>query len=625
MTKLYTIAAAFLLASSLHAQVHYSQNFETVDFSTWTNSDLDGDGKKFALVNASSVYPTAGFGTKTLISYSYQNTALTPNNLITSTPITLPAGTNNLFLKFQVASYDGDYGAEHYAIYLSPTNIPSEVLATTPVKEETLPFEGGLHEATVDVSAYAGQTVYLSFRHFNTVDMYYLLFDNVTVETLAQNNSKLVSSKIDKYILAGSQNDLKYTVKNAGANPITSVELNWNDGTDHIATVAANIAPGASAVITHPTKVSYTDIASKNFSLNITKVNNVADSDPTDNIGTASTSVASQIVAKKVLLEEGTGTWCGWCPRGMVGLDKVNQDYPDDQITIAIHNNDPMAVAAYNSGAAFSGFPGMNVDREMKNVDPGPDGIDGYVTARKNLPTPVKLTGEYSITGSELTATVNSKFFINNPNANYKMAVVVVEDGVKGTASSYNQRNYYSGGGEGPMGGYESKPDPVPASQMVYNHVGRALLGGYNGQAGSVPTSITDGSTASYTFNYTIPATSIADNMGAVLLLIDGNDGTIVNVAKLTKTNLAANDVTKTGANISIYPNPAKSEFNIKVAEDGKYAVSIYDMTGREIKNYGTRTSSFKTINLGVNLTPGKYLVNITKDGVSFTKELLIK
>ncbi|WP_313031993.1 T9SS type A sorting domain-containing protein [Soonwooa sp.] len=79
------------------------------------------------------------------------------------------------------------------------------------------------------------------------------------------------------------------------------------------------------------------------------------------------------------------------------------------------------------------------------------------------------------------------------------------------------------------------------------------------------------------------------------------------------------------GESTTIYPNPAKSDFNIKLADDGKYSVKIYDMTGREVKNLGEVKSNSKNINVPINLNAGKYLVNITKDGVSFTKDLLVK
>ncbi|WP_312324171.1 T9SS type A sorting domain-containing protein [Soonwooa sp.] len=79
------------------------------------------------------------------------------------------------------------------------------------------------------------------------------------------------------------------------------------------------------------------------------------------------------------------------------------------------------------------------------------------------------------------------------------------------------------------------------------------------------------------------------------------------------------------GESTTIYPHPAKSDFNIKLADDGKYSVKIYDMTGREVKNLGEVKSNSKNINVPINLNAGKYLVNITKDGVSFTKDLLVK
>lgn len=624
MRKIYTAVAAIMLASQISAQIHYSENFETLDISTWTNTDLDGDGKKFFMANASNIYPTQGLGTKTLASYSYQGAPLRPDNLITSTPITLPSNVSNLFLKYQVGSYNGSYGNEHYAIYVTPTNIPSDVLSVTPVKEETLSSTGGMKEVFVDVSSYAGQTVYLSFRHFNTFDLYYLLFDNLAIATLDNNDAKLSSGTIPKYIVSNSSEEIKFNIKNNGGNTITSVELNWNDGTDHIATVALNLAPGASTSVSHPMVLSSSAVVTKNITLNISKVNNVMDSNPTDNMGTISTSIVSQIIPKKILLEEGTGAWCGWCPRGMVGLNKVNQDYPNDQISIAVHNNDPMMLAAYNTGSAFSGFPSMHIDREVKNEDPGPAEINNFVTSRKNLPTPVLLGGNYTIEGNQLTANVNAKFFINRNDANYKMGVIVVEDGVKSTLSTYNQTNYYANNANGAMGGYESKPNPVPAAQMVYDHVGRALLGGYNGQAGSVPAIITDGSTSNYTFNYTIPAEYDASKISAVLVMIDANDGSILNAAKLTKT-LGVNDISKIGVNTTLYPNPAKSEFNIKFVEDGNYKVSIYDMAGREVRNLGELRSISKNINIPLNLTSGKYMVNISKDGTSFSKELIVK
>jgi len=637
MQKFYLFGMAILFAAGINAQVHYSQNFESGGGTDWKYTDLDNDGKNFQISNASSLY--SGIGTKSLVSYSWYNTVLTPDNLVSSTPITIPSGYDNMLLNYTVASQPNSYGAEHYAVYITTSDDPEAVLATTPVLEETLPFSGGISDRTIDLSAYAGQTVYLSFRHFDCVDQYILIFDNLSIETRINNDAKLVSANLDKYILLNSQNDLVYKVKNLGGNTITSLELNWNDGTDHKSTVSTNIAPGQTVDITHPVKIAYSDLSTKNITATVTLVNSAADSKPEDNAVSFSTTVASQIVNKKVVIEEGTGTWCGWCPRGMVALEKVNQDYPDDQVSIAVHggsNSEPMRDAAYSAGAGFSGFPGMNVDRELKGVDIGPSDIGNYVETRRTLPTPVLLEGTYTIDGSSLAANVSAKFFINQSNANYRLAAIVVEDGVQGTGPGYRQTNYYAGGGNGEMGGFEKLPSTVPADQMVYDHVGRALLGGYNGQENSVPGSITDQQTVNYTFTYTIPekynytsnpANDVVpntDNMHVVLLLIDQSNKTIVNAAKLTRQSLAVNDAPLAKTTV-IYPNPATTDFNIKFAKDGKYNVVIYDMSGKIVTNYGNISTSGKIANLPIRLLPGKYIVNISQNGVSYSKELLVK
>lgn len=50
------------------------------------------------------------------------------------------------------------------------------------------------------------------------------------------------------------------------------------------------------------------------------------------------------------LIEEGTGTWCGWCPRGIVMMEYIAEKYPDFFARAAIHKSygtsrDPMQVS----------------------------------------------------------------------------------------------------------------------------------------------------------------------------------------------------------------------------------------------------------------------------------------
>ena len=89
------------------------------------------------------------------------------------------------------------------------------------------------------------------------------------------------------------------------------------------------------------------------YSLNvwISNVNNGAvDSDTTNNQITKTVNVVNEIFPKAVVYEEGTGTWCGWCVRGHVGLKDMYHNHPDGSfIGIAVHNADPMVLTEYDS------------------------------------------------------------------------------------------------------------------------------------------------------------------------------------------------------------------------------------------------------------------------------------
>ncbi len=70
---------------------------------------------------------------------------------------------------------------------------------------------------------------------------------------------------------------------------------------------------------------------------------------------------------QKVVLEENTGEWCGWCPEGAKIMEDAIAANPGKVIGIAVHDGDPMTVADYNSWhktyTGVTGFPNGNVSR----------------------------------------------------------------------------------------------------------------------------------------------------------------------------------------------------------------------------------------------------------------------
>lgn len=235
---------------------------------------------------------------------------------------------------------------------------------------------------------------------------------------------------------------------------------------------------------------------------------------------------------KKVLIEEGTGTWCQWCPRGSVYGKQITQNYTDDAIFIAVHSGDDMENASYFTSTGLTGLPNGNIDRaSVSGMSPGSITSDLAPYTSLVPPADIEVTTSYDPVSRELNMTVSADF-ASAVSGDWRLAAIVVEDGITGPAPAYNQSNAYSGGGNGPMGGYENLPSSVSASIMVYNHVGRYLAGGYNGDTGSLPSSILAGQTHQYTYQWTLPTPYNEDYISVVGLLVNATTGEVSNVNK---------------------------------------------------------------------------------------------
>ena len=180
---------------------------------------------------------------------------------------------------------------------------------------------------------------------------------------------------------------------------------------------------------------------------------------------------------KYILVEELTGTWCQWCPRGIYYGDSLCGTY-DNVIFVAIHCSDPMANDEYYQATGLVGAPSANIGRhflaqETQNWFP-------KVEQESQIPSKVSMgiTCNYDPESRQLTANISATA-VEDMSGDYRFAAILIEDGVTGPAPSYNQTNSYSGGGHGPMGGYENLPNPIPANRIAYDHVGRQLLCDY--------------------------------------------------------------------------------------------------------------------------------------------------
>ena len=181
----------------------FVEDFENGLSECWTLVDADGD-----TYNWMTRDNFEGHSGLCISSASYiSGTALTPDNWMITPAINLSAPAT---LTFWANAQDAAYPAEHYGVYISTTGVnPTDF---TLLFEETMDANGGPRtqgawkQKSCNLSAYAGQTVHIAFRHFNCTDMFWLNIDDLEIsegagiETVEHNAVKVFPNPANSYI-----------------------------------------------------------------------------------------------------------------------------------------------------------------------------------------------------------------------------------------------------------------------------------------------------------------------------------------------------------------------------------------------------------------------------------------
>lgn len=325
---------------------------------------------------------------------------------------------------------------------------------------------------------------------------------------------------------------------------------------------------------------------------------------------------------RKVVVEEGSGTWCQYCVRGIVGMKKMQERYPDTFIGIVSHSNDPMETASYNmlhSQFFSSGLPNCVMNRKKTLVlDPSFELLEeAYL--QECAPTNVGIQIEASFTTEateEISMTATTTFGFSQEDAAFRIAFVLIENDVTGTDSKYAQANAYSKycGSEVagmPMDGFEELPYLVPAEDMAYENVARGIYKSYLGTLNSIPTIVEKGT--EYKYSYLIDKATLQNanisqkkQLEAIVLLIDSHTGEIVNADKAKVSTPSTNGIKKSG---TTFPVVRVSHYRISV-EGTHEEPHVFTLDGREVPNK--------------NLPKGVYLIEAIHDGHRFVQKVRV-
>lgn len=258
----------------------------------------------------------------------------------------------------------------------------------------------------------------------------------------------------------------------------------------------------------------------------------------------------------KLVAEEITGTWCGYCVRGIGALNYMKKNYPKGFIGIAIHNNgstqvpDSMAIPgeAYlnnllsHLGAA--GYPHAGINRNVMYWG-DPVDIPAMYTAIKSSNSNtvgLRLTANYDEQTNQIAANVDAFFATDFDKAHYNLAFVVVENNVHRTHAEtgilnnycgYDQMNYYAGGGSGSMYGFENQPNIINADDIWFQDVARGIFPSYEGVKNAFGVkSVKEGDHLTYNYSLDMPETVLKKENTELVVLLLNEDGMIINADK---------------------------------------------------------------------------------------------
>lgn len=376
------------------------------------------------------------------------------------------------------------------------------------------------------------------------------------------------------YVEAGKEGSVRATVTNAGSSAITQVDYSYivngqpGQGTIELPTpIEAKF--GAVAQVEFPLP-AYEEAGTYDISLTINKVNGVQN---TNGGATAAgkLAVVPFIPVCRPLVEEYTGLWCQYCPRGYVALEQLSRDYGDLFVALAFHNDDAMAItSSYPAPFDGSAFPMAVINREQL-MDPEllPQTWPAYTEGIAPASVDVALSWADE-QKSVLRATASVDFVLNLDNTDYRLSYALLEDGMSNP--NWAQSNAFAG-------------DTSKSGDLwdLFTKAGRAVFGlefndvvvsynDYYGVAGSLPSSVRMGQTYTHTYDFDLStvvnytgAEMIQDvnKLRAVAILIDARTGKPVNCNYSTYVD---------GTGVEALP-----------ADTTVLSTEWYDLTGRRV------------------------------------------
>lgn len=348
---------------------------------------------------------------------------------------------------------------------------------------------------------------------------------------------------------------------------------------------------------THTVEIPFaadSKIGTSTVTLTVTKVNGVENANAIKTATGTLYTVEREFV-KRSVVEEGTGTDCGYCPRGHVAMHNMHNLYGDQFIGIALHQRssmDPMYNVSYNLG--FPSFPQCMVNRSNDFWDPY-EQMPAVLKASLNeiALAEVTVAGTFADEDTKVNATASVESLVAG---DYDIAFMLTADGLTGKTTSWKQSNYFSKGHSGnPYNSKSSMPEDIQflwdkgsSYYATYNDVLIASSYVSDKNKATLPTLVANGTVSS---EYTLKMpTKVAlkkaiklDQVYVVAVLLDKKTGAIVNAGRARVTGSTGIEDVTTGTEATVVARYTVNGVQVSAPVKGVNILKMSDGTTRKV------------------------------------------
>lgn len=332
------------------------------------------------------------------------------------------------------------------------------------------------------------------------------------------------------------------TLCNTGANPVKNISYSYTYDEGSIPVISNyEFEEAVMPDIYNFTTVklpfeSKETIGEHTVNFNITDVN--GEPNPSAIAGsTFKLNTMSFLPIHRPLVEEYTGLWCGYCPRGYIAMEYVDETYGDNQVSICFHNKDVMAVTdiyPMNVGS----FPNASVDRQAL-VDPYYGTSGNQLGILEDIQTAIDEVSFASVEveamkeGDDINISTKVVFNKDYDSSPYLIGYVLTCDGLYG--EDWGQKNYLRNNNS--LKGTPLEPLigwAATVKGLVYNDVA-VDVNGMNGVYMSLPHEIKALENYTHEFKYNIKGNDLVQNptnLRVNAFIVDQNTGKVMNANK---------------------------------------------------------------------------------------------